>query len=287
MGEGDSTVSVFDSAPQALEAALAATRALAAEAWPGGLRIAVRFGIHTGEAERRGADYFGPTLNLAARLRGQADGGQIFLSSVTATSSRAHLPDGCELVDLGPHRLKGLGAPEPIHAVQGPGLTHAAARHRVPVPRPARVRARRPRRSSSAARRSSPSSSRRLRPAGCSRSSAHRAAASRRCCAPASSRPCSRRGRRRSTRARAAHARAPTARSTSPTTRASSSSSTSSRSCSRCATTPSAGGRSSTRCCALDRAGRDRRARRLLRPAERPSRARAAPSPATRCCSAR
>ena len=84
MGEGDSTVSVFDSAPQALAAALAATRALAAEPWPGGLHIAARFGIHTGEAERRGTDYFGPTINLAARLRGQADAGQIFLSSVSA-----------------------------------------------------------------------------------------------------------------------------------------------------------------------------------------------------------
>jgi class 3 adenylate cyclase/tRNA A-37 threonylcarbamoyl transferase component Bud32/energy-coupling factor transporter ATP-binding protein EcfA2 len=122
MGEGDSTVSVFDSAPQALAAALAATGALAAESWPGGLRVAVRFGIHTGEAERRGADYFGPTINLAARLRGQADGGQIFLSSVSADLVAAHLPAGCELVDIGPHRLKGLAAPERIHAVSGPGV---------------------------------------------------------------------------------------------------------------------------------------------------------------------
>ncbi len=52
MGEGDSTVSVFDSAPRAVEAALAANRALAAEPWPPGIRIAVRWGIHTGEAER-------------------------------------------------------------------------------------------------------------------------------------------------------------------------------------------------------------------------------------------
>src|SRR6516225_6453099 len=51
MGEGDSTVSVFESAPPALEAALAAARALAAESWPQGLRIAARFGIHTGEVE--------------------------------------------------------------------------------------------------------------------------------------------------------------------------------------------------------------------------------------------
>jgi tRNA A-37 threonylcarbamoyl transferase component Bud32 len=59
MGEGDSTVSVFESAPQALDAAVAATRELEGEQWPGGLRFAVRLGLHTGEAERRGADYYG------------------------------------------------------------------------------------------------------------------------------------------------------------------------------------------------------------------------------------
>jgi class 3 adenylate cyclase/WD40 repeat protein/tRNA A-37 threonylcarbamoyl transferase component Bud32 len=123
MGEGDSTVSVFDSAPAALEAALAATRALAAEPWPGGFRIAVRFGLHTGEAEQRAAHYVGPNVNLAARLRGQADGGQIFVSSVTADLIPEHLPEGCELVDLGPHRLKGVSAPERIHALKGPGVS--------------------------------------------------------------------------------------------------------------------------------------------------------------------
>jgi WD40 repeat protein/class 3 adenylate cyclase/tRNA A-37 threonylcarbamoyl transferase component Bud32 len=122
MGEGDSTVSVFDSAPAAVEAALAANRALTIEEWPPGIRIAARWGIHTGEAERRDADYFGPSVNLAARVRAQADGGEILLSSVTSELVVAHLPEGCSLVDLGPHRLKGLGAPERIHALAGPGV---------------------------------------------------------------------------------------------------------------------------------------------------------------------
>ena len=62
MGEGDSTVSVFDSAPAAVEAALAANHALAAEVWPPGISIAVRWGLHTGEAERRDTHYRGPTV---------------------------------------------------------------------------------------------------------------------------------------------------------------------------------------------------------------------------------
>ena len=121
-GEGDSTVSVFDSAQPALEAALAAARAIAEESWPGDLRIAVCFGLHTGEAQRRGADYFGPTLNLAARIRGEAGGGQILISS--ATTELVVPPEGYDLVDLGPYRLRGVGAPERIRALRGPGLSN-------------------------------------------------------------------------------------------------------------------------------------------------------------------
>ena len=122
MGEGDSTVSAFHSAPDALTAALEATRALAAEPWPGGLTVAARFGLHTGEAERHSEGYVGATINLAARLRGEADGGQIFLSQMTADLAARHLPVGCSLVDLGPHRLAGMAAPERIQALQGPGV---------------------------------------------------------------------------------------------------------------------------------------------------------------------
>ena len=122
MGEGDSTVSVFTSAPHAVEAALAANRALAAEPWPPGIRIAVRWGIHTGETEMRDREHLGPSVILAARLRAQADGNQVFLSSVTSELVAGHLPEGCSLVDLGPHRLKGLGAPERIFALAGPGV---------------------------------------------------------------------------------------------------------------------------------------------------------------------
>lgn len=122
MGEGDSTVSVFASPTPALRAAVAATRALAAERWPDDLRIVARFGLHTGEAERRGTDYFGPSVNLAAGLRGQADGGQVFLSAITSDLVARHLPEGFALVDLGPHRLRGGAAPERIRALKGPGL---------------------------------------------------------------------------------------------------------------------------------------------------------------------
>jgi serine/threonine protein kinase len=54
-GEGDSTISVFDSAPHALAAVLSAARALAAEPWPGGLPYLgqVRASHRRGGATRR------------------------------------------------------------------------------------------------------------------------------------------------------------------------------------------------------------------------------------------
>ena len=119
----EATVSVFDSAPAAVAAALAAQRALAAERWAPGIAIADGWGLHTGEAERRNADYVGPTVNLAARVRDQAEAGQILLSAVTAELVEEHLPDGCALVDLGPHRLSGSAPRERIRALEGPGVS--------------------------------------------------------------------------------------------------------------------------------------------------------------------
>jgi class 3 adenylate cyclase len=58
-GEGDSTLSVFVRASDAVAAALALQLALGAEVWPGGIALPTRAALHTGEAERRGGDYTG------------------------------------------------------------------------------------------------------------------------------------------------------------------------------------------------------------------------------------
>ncbi len=44
--------------------------------------IRVRIGLHTGEAIKEGADFFGKHVNLAARIAGQAQGGEILVSSL-------------------------------------------------------------------------------------------------------------------------------------------------------------------------------------------------------------
>ncbi len=69
-------------------------------------------GVHTGVAEERDGDYFGPVLNRCARLMSAGHGGQVLLSNATA-----QLVGRADLVDLGEQRLKDLSAPERIWQV--------------------------------------------------------------------------------------------------------------------------------------------------------------------------
>lgn len=101
---GDGFAVAFAAAREAVAAAIEIQRALAGEAWPAGAELRVRIGLHTGETEERGGDYFGPHVNRAARLMAAANGGQIVLSDTTA-GALAKL-DGIELVDVGECRLR-------------------------------------------------------------------------------------------------------------------------------------------------------------------------------------
>ena len=110
-------------------------------------------------------DYFGPTVNLAARVR--AAGRRrpdLPLRGDRRARRRRTCPTAARSSTSARTASTGVGAPERIHALAGPGVAHAAVGDRVPVPRPARVRAGRPRASSSAARRSWPTLIGRLAP---------------------------------------------------------------------------------------------------------------------------
>ena len=76
---GDSFAVAFAKASAAFDAAVAVQDALAATVWPGP-QLRVRMGLHLGEAEERGGDYFGPVVNACARVEAAGHGGQILLS---------------------------------------------------------------------------------------------------------------------------------------------------------------------------------------------------------------
>jgi predicted ATPase len=105
---GDGMCAVFTSPRSAVDAAVAAQRAL---------ELPVRMGIATGEAESTGADYFGPVLNRAARVMAAGHGGQILLDGATAG-----LLSGVDVVDLGPRRLRDIARPVEMFQVRADGL---------------------------------------------------------------------------------------------------------------------------------------------------------------------
>ena len=121
-GEGDSTFSVFARTTDGLRAAYRLQRALRLEPWPADAPLSTRVAVHTGEAVERDGDYFGPAVNLVARLRGAALGGQVLVSATTATIGRKALPDGCDLVELGPIEFRGITDPEVVWALVGPDI---------------------------------------------------------------------------------------------------------------------------------------------------------------------
>ena len=119
---GDAFCAAFPNAALALQAALAAQMALDAAPWETAAPLRVRMALHTGSAEERGGDYFGPPLNRVARLMATGHGGQTLLSGATQAIVQDALPSGTSLVDLGRHRLKDLGQPEHVHQVSHPAL---------------------------------------------------------------------------------------------------------------------------------------------------------------------
>ena len=116
-GEGDSTFSVFQRATDALYAARAMTLAMENEPWAGGCVITIRAAMHTGEAVEREGDYFGPTVNRAARLRDGAVGGEVLLTQATFNVVIDHLPKDCELLSLGLRSFRGIARPESVHSL--------------------------------------------------------------------------------------------------------------------------------------------------------------------------
>jgi predicted ATPase/class 3 adenylate cyclase/DNA-binding CsgD family transcriptional regulator len=115
-GEGDSFVIAFARASDAVACALELQRAPLAP-------IRLRIGVHTGEVQLRDeGNYFGPTINRAARLRDLAHGGQTVLSGATEEMVFDRLPPETWLTDLGSHELRGVPRPERVVQLCHPDL---------------------------------------------------------------------------------------------------------------------------------------------------------------------
>jgi predicted ATPase/class 3 adenylate cyclase len=119
---GDAFCVAFPAAPDALEASLEAQRALLSGRRETIGPLRVRMALHTGSADERNGDYFGPSVNRVARLLSAGHGGQILISSATQRLVRDALPEGEYLRDLGERRLKDLSGSEHVFQAVSKGL---------------------------------------------------------------------------------------------------------------------------------------------------------------------
>jgi class 3 adenylate cyclase len=80
---GDGFFVAFDSARAAVACAISIQRALLEHGASTGFAPSVRIGLHTAGANRRGADYSGKGVHVAARVAGLAGGGEILATAET------------------------------------------------------------------------------------------------------------------------------------------------------------------------------------------------------------
>jgi class 3 adenylate cyclase len=113
--QGDGFMLAFPSARQAVKCAIDIQRALARRAANGELPVRVRIGIHTGEAIHHDGDFYGRSVVCAARIAGQAEGGEILISSLVKelVEGRGDVP----LRDAGEFELKGLAGRQRLFRV--------------------------------------------------------------------------------------------------------------------------------------------------------------------------
>ena len=134
--EGDAFFVAFSRANDAVAAAAAGQRALAAHPWPDGVALRVRMGMHTGEPIIVAHDYVGLDVHRAARVCSAGHGGQVLLSEATRELVDNHLSGELTVRDLGDHRLKGLTHPQRLFQLVIPGLPTEFPPLRTTAPRP-------------------------------------------------------------------------------------------------------------------------------------------------------
>ena len=107
---GDAVMIHGRDAARVMALALRLTRELESEGWCPPLRI----GVHSGPAVRRGRDWYGSTVNVAARLADAATAGEILMS--LRTRDLLAQQTGLTLNERGRRSFKNVTAPMAVFA---------------------------------------------------------------------------------------------------------------------------------------------------------------------------
>jgi adenylate cyclase len=113
---GDGLMLAFDSPVEALDTAVCILRSVAQARAEGRFPLAMRMGMHHGEAVVRGDDLIGHTVNVAARVAALAGPGELLVSDSVVDAHSGHsLP--AALSPIGPARVKGVHEAIWLHRV--------------------------------------------------------------------------------------------------------------------------------------------------------------------------
>jgi len=124
--QGDAFFYSFTRAREAVAGAVAVQLAHAAEAWPQGVDVRIRLGLHTGEPVVGDDGYTGLDVVRASRIAATATGGQVLLSEATSAIVAKHLPEGVTLKSAGQRQLKDIDEPEDVFELVIPGVSVSA-----------------------------------------------------------------------------------------------------------------------------------------------------------------
>jgi class 3 adenylate cyclase len=126
----DEFFAVFERAVDAVKAAAAIQRAVAAQAMRRDLEIRLRVGIHSGRPTLTDLGYIGVAVHTAARVCAAAHGGQIVMSAEARAAVGLAGPAGMYFRSLGRYRLPGLTHHVGLFQVDADGLPVAFPRPR-------------------------------------------------------------------------------------------------------------------------------------------------------------
>lgn len=107
---GDAIMIRGDDALRVVGLALEIARDLAPEGWCPPLRM----GVHSGSAVRRGEDWYGAAVNIAARLADAAGAGEVLISLTTRELLASR--EAMTIADVGARIFKNVGEPVGVFA---------------------------------------------------------------------------------------------------------------------------------------------------------------------------
>ena len=115
---GDGLYAAFEIPSRRCRPRSSCRRGVQALARESDLALRMRCGLHCGAAEARDGDYFGPTVNCAARVMDAAHGGQVLVTQALVDGAGGRHPEGADLLHLGRLRLRGVSSPVDVWQVR-------------------------------------------------------------------------------------------------------------------------------------------------------------------------